>query len=508
VTVSVNGHAANQGFLVFVESDVRLSADEAEGTLAAGGDLAFDTSYNIAAGAVPVDALTLPGETSPTYLYVGGGVQFPSASGAIVRVLNRGLAHVGDTSSYDAFDTDQNGAAISYRLVPSGADAETIPRIEGTTRQSAAEVARMADPAVLDFAESFATYRSLSSSLGSCAATTILRDATGAPLTLPPAQGATATVELRAGVTNVLTVAGDDIAALSLLTFDGLPSPDSPLVVNVTGSSFEGKVPNLANLTPAQAPFVLWNFPEASSVHVTGADALEGTIYAPRAALRWDVTQNIEGNVIAASFVHGVPPTPAPAPVPGPREIHSFPFSTTVSCGRAQAQTGTLTLVKQVIGGEALASDWTLTATGPTTISGPSGSGSVTGQVVEAGEYLVAESGGPGGYTAGEWNCTGAEVAGSAVTIEDGDDAVCTIVNTATVPGGGGDHGGGTTTPGHADGGDAGVGTSHETASERAEELARTGAKVPPLGWLGVGLSIAGCVLLGRRRTLSTRGRD
>ena len=428
VTVPVDGHAANQGFLVFVEGDVRLAADEAEGTLAAGGDLRFDTSYNIGAGSGPLGAPTLPGDTSPTYLYVGGGVTFPEAgSGAVLRVLDGGLAHVGDTTTYDAFDTDQNGAAIPYRIVPEGATAETIPRIEGTVQQSPEDIARTADPAVLDFGASFARYRFLSSDIGTCPATTTLRDEQGNTIASPVAPGSTARVAVEQGRTNVLTVSAADLDALSLLTFDGLPGPGAPLVVNVTGSAFDGSVPNLANLTNANAPFVLWNFPDATSVHVIGADVLEGTIYAPRADVRWDVTQNIEGNVIAASFTHGVPAGPRPVPL----EIHGFPFAATVSCVSVDDAAGSLTLVKQVVGGTADATDWTLTADGPATISGPSGSADVTARTVPAGDYTLSETGGPDGYVPGAWVCTGATARGDEVTVGDGDDVVCTITNTA-----------------------------------------------------------------------------
>lgn len=307
----------------------------------------------------------------------------------------------------------------------------------------------MADPSVLDFASSFARYRSLSADLGTCPVTTVLHDAAGAPLATPIAPGTAAYADVQPGVTNVLTVAAEDLDALDLLTFDGLPGPGSPLVVNVTGTTFDGSVPNLANLTNAHAPFVLWNFPDAITVHVTGADVLEGTIYAPRADLRWDVTQNVEGNVVAASFTHGVPTAAGPVP----REIHGFPFSTTVSCLSTDAVEGDLTLVKQVVGGDADPGDWTLTATGPTTVSGTSGSDAVTGRPVPPGDYTLTESDEPDGYEAGDWTCTGAPVTDGVVTVADGDDVVCAVVNTAVPDDGGGGDGGG---PGTGDPGDGG----------------------------------------------------
>ena len=70
-----------------------------------------------------------------------------------------------------------------------------------------------------------------------------------------------------------------------------------------------------------------------------------------------------------------------------------------------------LTLVKQVdngtTGGTAVATDWTLTATGPTNLSGQSGSPAVTDAPVQVGSYLLAESGGPAGYLPSAWACVG-----------------------------------------------------------------------------------------------------
>ena len=198
--------------------------------------------------------------------------------------------------------------------------------------------------------------------------------------------------------------------------------------MNVTGSSFNGTTPNLAGISSGAAPFILWNFPDATSITVTGGDSIEGTLYAPNAALTWAVTQNIEGNVIAASFTHGPPPVLAQ-----PREIHSLPFATEVSCSSApDTPTGTLTLEKVVVNddGTAEPQDWTLTATGPTTITGAGNSEAVTEQSVPTGDYILSESDGPPGYEASAWECDGGTVTGDVVTVDEGASVVCTITNT------------------------------------------------------------------------------
>ncbi len=95
----------------------------------------------------------------------------------------------------------------------------------------------------------------------------------------------------------------------------------------------------------------------------------------------------------------------------------------------------TLTLEKTVVndnGGTALDTDWTLSAGGPTPISGTEGSGTVTNAPVTPGTYDLSESGGPSGYTASSYSCVkngGQPVSGNSITLATGDTAICTITN-------------------------------------------------------------------------------
>ena len=73
----------------------------------------------------------------------------------------------------------------------------------------------------------------------------------------------------------------------------------------------------------------------------------------------------------------------------------------------------TLTLVKVVdngtTGATTLATAWTLSASGPVSISGATGSTAVTAAPVQVGQYTLAETG-PTGYAASDWVCTGGGV--------------------------------------------------------------------------------------------------
>jgi uncharacterized repeat protein (TIGR01451 family) len=93
-----------------------------------------------------------------------------------------------------------------------------------------------------------------------------------------------------------------------------------------------------------------------------------------------------------------------------------------------------LTLVKQVIndnGGTAPASAWTLTASGPTTISGAGGATSGTG--FAAGMYTLTEAG-PANYIASGWNCEGGTQSGNTISIDLGQSATCTVTNNDVQP--------------------------------------------------------------------------
>lgn len=92
-------------------------------------------------------------------------------------------------------------------------------------------------------------------------------------------------------------------------------------------------------------------------------------------------------------------------------------------------------------GGTAQPTAWTLAATGPTTgITGTMGQPAITAKVAKVGQYTLAESGGPSGYTTnGVWSCTNAGTGSfsstsSSATLSPGNDVTCTIVNTAVAP--------------------------------------------------------------------------
>lgn len=114
--------------------------------------------------------------------------------------------------------------------------------------------------------------------------------------------------------------------------------------------------------------------------------------------------------------------------VGAPATISAGPITCTYT--NTYTPKGTLTLQKTVNGGTAQPSAWTLTATGPTPISGVAGSTAVTAQRVNTGTYTLSEAGSPPGYVGGAWVCTGAaSQTATTVTVADGQNVTCSIVN-------------------------------------------------------------------------------
>jgi choice-of-anchor A domain-containing protein/LPXTG-motif cell wall-anchored protein len=314
---------ANSSFTVFVEGDVALGADESEGTIAAGGNLTFTTSYNVTANtSATFTTPTAPGDPAPIGLYVGGGVVWPTTD-PVLKVLNGYTTKIADTATFVALNKNPN----DYQIVEPGGNSDSTPRIEGTVGQPPASVGEPVGD-LIDIPGAFSQYRDLTTEMAACPQTVVPRDANGNVLDEPIPAGSNVYLTLSAGQTNVLNLTTEELANLGQFTFTGqTPSPGTPLLVNVAGGSYIGTWPNQAGISGNNAPYILWNFPDATTVTVTGGDSVEGTLYAPNADLTWQTTNNIEGNVIAASLVHG-----SGALGGGLREIHDVQFNDTLEC--------------------------------------------------------------------------------------------------------------------------------------------------------------------------------
>ncbi|NUT05151.1 MAG: choice-of-anchor A family protein [Hamadaea sp.] len=324
--VVLNPLVGNEGFLVLVEQDADLIAHEIEGTVAIGGDLRFGSGFTTLTQST--DPFLVPGDVASTALIVNGRVDLAgSTPGGELRVTGGGYVKIGDLTGVVVKDTDNNNADTLTRIVP-GNDYNATPNLEVAVHQPASSVG----PTVpLDVAGLFPAYRSLSTRMAvECPDNVVLRDAAGNPLTKPYPADTHAFLTLTPGRTNVLNITAEDLGNLAEITFTNPPSASMPLIVNVdttgVGGDFAWNSPNLAGAGSAQAPYMLWNFPDATALQHVGGDSLEGTLYAPRADFVDLNPTNIEGAVVVKSLVMGS------GRVDG-GEVHLFPFVGRVECG-------------------------------------------------------------------------------------------------------------------------------------------------------------------------------
>lgn len=320
------------GFNVFVEQDASLVANSFEGPLAVGEDVTL-------AGDVFSVAVTTPGtfragtDALPSALVVGGEIDFADSSGSgVLTVPTEGYAKIGDLDDATVHVTDGGGAA-NTQIVAEGAAYGSAPRVELSVQQPAASVGPAAP---IDFAAAFTQFRATSDALAACGGNVVLTDATGLPLPeyLPP--GTHAYLSLTPGVTNVLNLDPGRLANIATLTFQQLPTlpqADAPLLINVVlpaaGTAYSWIVPELAGVGTAQAPYLLWNFPNAVAVaEDTGSHPLVGSFLGPRANfIDFSPAANV-GQIVSRQLTYGVDQD-------GDRdagEVHYVPFDAELNC--------------------------------------------------------------------------------------------------------------------------------------------------------------------------------
>ncbi|MEU9857959.1 collagen-binding domain-containing protein [Streptomyces sp. NPDC047974] len=313
-----NPVSGNNGFGVVVETDALLGSTESEGPVAVGGDLSYGAGYNVSLHTP--GTFTVGADAQPTALLVGGRIDYGEGSPAgVLKVLQDGYVKVGDLGGSEVVTQDGNDATVKTQVVATGQGHDSTPRIELTVEQPALSVGP--HPGLMDFTGLFATYRDRADALASCAATVEVQD---------PGR-----ISLDDKRTNVLRLTGEELNDLSELTFLDRPTAEGPLVIDVdttaSGSVFTWDVPHTAGVSGEDAPYILWNFSDATAITIATGDSVEGTVYAPRAHVTDIDPADIEGDVVAKALTAG-PLEAARAADVDAGEIHHFPFAAELSC--------------------------------------------------------------------------------------------------------------------------------------------------------------------------------
>lgn len=318
--------APTQGFTVLVRDDASVAGAEVEGTVAVGGALSWLSTFDVrhSTGLTPPDyalpTLAVGGEELPVRLsagsfdFAGSSGTLQVGSGADDASWPRGYMLAGaDTwtssslSGDEVFVTGAGGAAA--RVLP--------PEPPASDADLPAWVAERLGP--LDVAPLTSGFPALEDT---SAYVDQLSGATDGIDEVSLAGGPNEKqLELVAGSTNILSVTPDALAGVTAISFTGaVPSEDTLLVVKLRGgTSFSLPRLNGANDAGSDnlfAPYVLWNYPDAGPLTITGQDRVTGSILAPAADLTLRNNGPVEGQVVARTLVKP----------DGTGEIHHYPL--------------------------------------------------------------------------------------------------------------------------------------------------------------------------------------
>jgi choice-of-anchor A domain-containing protein len=326
-----NPMEGNLGFGTIVEQDALLGGTETEGTVAIGGNLTFGPGYSVMTH--PTGTYRAPGESEPTALLVGGRILMSdSAPDGVLRVENNGYVHVQDATGIKALGAGGNAASLNTEVVESAAAYGSTARVQLTTRESPSRLGLPASP--IDFGVLFTAYRQRALDIAACSDDVALTNAAGMPLAQQTgfAPGTSAYVTLTPHRTNVLHLTGQDVDDLAGLTFRTAPSAGTPFVVVVdpAAGAYSWHIPNLAGVSGAQAPYMLWDFPAATDITLAAGGSPVGTIFAPNAHLTDLDPAGIEGDIAVRSFWAGPPGAGGRYTDAG--QIHDFPFAAQLDC--------------------------------------------------------------------------------------------------------------------------------------------------------------------------------
>jgi choice-of-anchor A domain-containing protein/prepilin-type N-terminal cleavage/methylation domain-containing protein len=285
----INPLAAAQGYSVMTEGDVSLNGIHVKGALAAGGALSFTRYANVAESGS--STVTAPGDSTTTGLMLGGPIDLSASSGAALEVRN-GFLHAGSITNGQV---QVNGNAV-HVLPGTSTDVGSIPRVSVTNANQSDQTAYpVVRPQVFPFTNTFLALDRSSTGMGALTPTNC------AAAAFPELyQQGNWILNLVTGKVNVLNLTEKQVKDMTNVTGSGSVDSGTTLVINITDHGVV-QLPTRywSQIQNGRHASIVWNFPNANKVTVTGA--FYGTLFAPRA----DVTLasgQVKGDVVAATL--------------------------------------------------------------------------------------------------------------------------------------------------------------------------------------------------------------
>lgn len=300
-TITVSAQVTNPlqlayGFDVFTKTSMTLQQGQTSGAIAVGGNLNVNNQTTIAmnnAGEYPSGSAN-----SNNYSMVVNGRVF--LNGGNTTYINQGYLRIGDLTGVKMFDKDNN-SNTNLQVVPQNSGFNNNLRLHLQRYQDKSTVNT---PHNIDFATSFNQFLFNTDLINSYPSNSSCSTNFNF-VTIPNTQNPHIT--LTANKINYINLTESQLSNLNNLgsiIFDQAPSATRMLIINVTltTGTYNWSVPNMGGIGTSDAAFVLFNFHNATSLTISGSNAVYGTIYAPRADVSKTNNNNSNGQIIANSF--------------------------------------------------------------------------------------------------------------------------------------------------------------------------------------------------------------
>ncbi len=297
-----NPTASAQGFGIFVKNNVTLQSSQSQGPVALGGDFNLNGNYTVTAG----NEGTFKVSNVAIGLLIGGKLNYTSGSTVYV---NKGYVKLGDGTGTVVWYKDNNGATSNIRLTKNGYGDQPYIQIQasvGSLNNVSATSNPVLQSGLIDFGAAFTTFQASSTCMSTYTNNASLTNpngnVSGSTLNSVVTNGQVK-INLNSGV-NVLNVSGTDLNNVSNFTYNNGPDQTHILVVNVNaGATYTWNVWNQSGLGQSNSPYVIYNFYNTTNLTISGNNQIEGTVFAPYADLNKTSSSNIDGQVIAKSFI-------------------------------------------------------------------------------------------------------------------------------------------------------------------------------------------------------------
>jgi len=298
IDICGNPTAAAQQFNFFIEEDMTSRNGDIEGAGAIGGNLTLDGSNTVASNRT--GSFQVSGDSRPTGLLIGGRIYYTNGSG--INVNQNTYVKLGNTAGSTIHDTQNNTNSLT-RITNGGYDNN--PTISLQTHQPANSVGQSN---LINFTSIFNEFRTMSDVLANKSSNNSIQ-----------VNGQQGYINMQTNATNVINVSGTTLNAIQGLIFNGSqPSASNPVIINIDASgTFNWQVPSFNGVGDTQGQFIILNFYNSTIVNLTGGSTIIGTVFAPRAHVDKNTSGNVNGQLIAKSYIHRS------------GELHHHPFSVT-----------------------------------------------------------------------------------------------------------------------------------------------------------------------------------